>query len=262
MLNLRYLAKALMHAHFGLQQANSVLPYLAASTMSLGAFRDEIAHGFGDFYLTDREILEGLMPWEQRLYGHVRPRERVLLVGCGSGRDLLPLLDRGCEVVGIEPAAQPLARAREVLAGRGLTARLVGGFFEDVDIAGAFDVISFSYFCYSYVPMRHRRIDVLRKAGRHLAAGGRVLVSYVDQPRRGRGRAMRIARLCGAMARSDWRLEAGDRVRLGAADMPVFGYEHAFTPGEVADEAREAGLRVAVQGDPERGDPFAVLVAH
>lgn len=261
MLNLRYLSKALIHVHQRLEQANSVLPFLAASTMSLRAFRDEIAHGFADFFLSDREIIEGLMPWEQRLYGHIRPGERVLLVGCGSGRDLLPLLELGCEVVGVEPAAQPLARARETLAGRGLTAWLVGGFFEDIDLTGTFDVISFSYFCYSYIPVRSRRIDVLRKARRHLAAGGKMLVSYVDEPKRGRGRAVRIAQLCGAMVRADWRLEAGDRVRLGSAGTPTFGYEHAFTPGELGDEAREAGLRVAFQGDPERGDPYAVLVA-
>ncbi|MFI5214171.1 MAG: hypothetical protein ACHQU8_06480, partial [Gemmatimonadales bacterium] len=91
---------------------------------------------------------------------------------------------------------------------------------------------------------------------------GRVFVSYVDEPRRGRGRAVRIARVCGALVRSDWRLEAGDRVRLGALDTPTFGYEHAFLPGEVADEAREAGLRVAVQGDPDLCDPFVVLVAN
>jgi hypothetical protein len=63
------------------------------------------------------------------------------------------------------------------------------------------------------------------------------------------------------MVRSDWRLEAGDRVRLGAVGTPTFTYEHAFIPGELGEEALEAGLRVAFQGDPERGDPFAVLVA-
>ncbi|MFI5214186.1 MAG: class I SAM-dependent methyltransferase, partial [Gemmatimonadales bacterium] len=218
MLNLRYLANAVIHAHLRFQQANSVLPFLAASSMSIHSFRDEVVRGFGDFYLSDREILDGLMPWERKLYGHIKPGERVLLVGCGSGRDLLPLLEQGCEVVGVEPAARPLARAQEVISQRRLTARLVGGYFEDVDLSGAFDVISFSYFCYSYIPVRRRRIEALRKARRHLAAGGRVFVSYVDEPRRGRGRAVRIARVCGALVRSDWRLEAGDRVRLGALD--------------------------------------------
>ena len=260
MLNLRYLAKAMMHAHHRFHQANSVLPFLAASTMNLRGFRDEVVRSFADFNLNDAEIFDGFMPWEQRLYDRVRPGERVLLVGCGSGRDLLPLLELGCEVVGIEPAAPPLARAQEVLAGRGLVARLVHGCFEDVDLTGGFDVISFSYFCYSYIPVRRRRIDVLRKARGHLAAGGRLLVSYIDEPRRSRGRALRIARLCGDLVRSDWRLEAGDYVRLGPGDTTTLWYQHAFVPGELEEEAREAGLRVAFQGVPER-DPFMVLVA-
>lgn len=38
----------------------------------------------------------GLVPWEENLYGSViQPSDRVLLIGCGTGRDLLALRQRG-----------------------------------------------------------------------------------------------------------------------------------------------------------------------
>jgi SAM-dependent methyltransferase len=259
--SLCFLASVLLYARSGLDQAGTMLSYLAVSTMSLDEFREELVRAWADFNPTDAEILDGLMTWEERQYERVRPGQRLLLVGCGSGRDLFPLLDRECEVVGIEPSAGALARASALLARQGRTARLVVGYFEDVAIEGAFDVVSFSFFCYSYIPMRRRRIEVLRKARRLLAPGGRILVSYSPAERRGRGRLIRLARMCSALFRSDWVLEEGDLVWPVVAEVPTIVYQHLFIPGELAQEAREAGLSVEFEGVPQR-DPFLVLVAE
>lgn len=261
MASLRFLGKVLLRARFELDRAGTALTYLAVSTMRLGEFREEIALTFADFNETDGEILDGLMLWEQRLYERVGAGQRLLLVGCGSGRDLFPLLERGCEVVGIDPAGAALARARSMLRRQGRSAGLVEGYFEDVAIDGTFDVVSFSYFCYSYIPVRRRRVEVLRKAGRHLKVGGKVFVSYTPAERRGRGRLIRLTRACSELMRSDWSLEEGDLLWPVVASKPRLMYQHLFVPGELAQEAREAGLRVEFEGVPER-DPFLVLVAQ
>ena len=50
----------------------------------------------------------------------LRPGARVLDVGCGFGRHAIELARRGFEVVGIDPAAAMLDRARELATGAGV----------------------------------------------------------------------------------------------------------------------------------------------
>jgi len=83
--------------------------------------------------------------------------------------------DMGCRVIGVEPAAASVATANRVLAERHLNVPIIRGFFEDVTLEGLFDVISFSWFCYSYIPVSRRRVEALVKAARHLAPGGQFL---------------------------------------------------------------------------------------
>ena len=74
-------------------------------------------------------------------------------MGAGAGRDLFPLLTLGCRVTALEPSPHAVAIFRRVLTQRSLTVPLVEGFFEDVALSSAFDVITFSYNCYSYIPV-------------------------------------------------------------------------------------------------------------
>lgn len=250
--------KPLAQAGFALQRAGYLLTCLAAASMSLREFRDEVAQSFADFMATDAEILAGLMPWEARMYARLKPPGRLLLVGCGTGRDLLPLLAMGWEVTGVEPLGTALHHLRDILAARRLHARLIEGYVEDLALDGSFDAISFSYFCYSYIPLRSRRIDVLRKARAALSSGGHILISHNTEPHRGRGLVVRVARLWGGLLGRDWRLEPGDRLWPGVDTSRIIRYEHVFVPGELAEEAREAGLRVLYPGDPAE-DPFTIL---
>src|SRR5687768_14651873 len=61
--------------------------------------------------------------WERRralLLGAVRPGERVLDLGCGSGRFVAALRDAGADPVGIEIAEAALDRARRNVPGADL----------------------------------------------------------------------------------------------------------------------------------------------
>jgi SAM-dependent methyltransferase len=225
---------------------STVSHYLAASTLGIADIKAGIRRSWEDYNSGDGEIGAGLMAWERDLVERfVHLGASVLVIGSGSGRDLIPLIERGCRVTGVEPASIALGIARRVLAERQLPATLVGGFFEDVDLAGAFDAVMFSYYSYSYIPESRRRVAVLRKAATHLTEGGHVLISYpkLERPRQV---AIRLARVVGSLCRSDWRLEPGDFVRLAGAS---YDYEHAFEPGEIEKEAAAAGLRVVYRRD-------------
>ena len=237
--------------------------YLAAGTLDFRDVRAGIEHIWNDFNQGATEIDAGLLPWESDAVNRfVHPDDRIAIVGCGTGRDVIALARLGHHVVGVDPAARAVMRLRQVLAERTLPVTVVDGYFEDAPIPGAFDVIWFSNFTYTYIPGCLRRVEVLRKAGHHLAPGGRILVT-LPTPAPGRPHRLyeQLARLMGVLCRSDWRLEPGDTVaRQPTAARPLYHYEHCFIPGEINDEGVATGLRVLECGGPIKWSDAVVVV--
>ena len=224
---------------------STLFHYFAASTLRLADLKEGIQNAWHGFNSREADVAAGLMFWEEDLVQRfVTPGAAVLVVGCGSGRDVLPLVERGCRVTGVDPAAIALSLARRVLRQRQLSADLIEGFFEDVQLSGHFDVVMFSYYSYSYIPESARRIRALRDAAARLAAGGHVLVSYPAMIRP-RPFMVRFARIVGILSGSDWRLEPGDLVLLSRfRSRFYYSYAHAFQPGEIEAESAAAGLRI------------------
>src|SRR5439155_25465814 len=110
------------------------------------------------------------------------------------------------------PARGAVAVCEQFLRERAVAARLVHGFFEDTDVPGPVDAISFSYFGYGFTPVSARRIAMLRKAAALLSPGGRIFISYVtgDRPPR---LLTQVGRFAGIVTRSDWRIEPGEPPR-------------------------------------------------
>lgn len=173
---------------------------------------------------------------------------------------MLPFLDRGHQVVGIEPAHEPVERLRELLTSRGQTANIIEGFIQDASIPGAFDVVIFSWLCYGYIPQASRRIAVLKRVAEHLRPGGRIVINYIATEPSRRERMIQLTRWAAKLSRSDWTPENNDVLRneRNNAGERVLAYEHWFVPGEIDQEARNAGLRVISSEGPV-GIPVAVL---
>src|SRR6476660_2076064 len=134
----------------------TVANHLAVGMMSLDPLKDGIRRSWEGFYGRDEDVAMGLMDWERDLFDRfVTPGAAVLVIGAGTGRDVIPLVERGCQVTGIEPASTSLEVARRLLATRGLSATLIDGFFEDVPLTGGFGAVIFSFYSYSYIPESH-----------------------------------------------------------------------------------------------------------
>ena len=68
-----------------------------------------------------------------------------------------------------------------------------------------------------------------------------------------------LARVMGAVCRTDWRLEPGDMVWENRGARLAYSYAHAFSPGEVEAEASAAGLRPVFTR--ETGDGRVIVLA-
>lgn len=223
------------------------LPYHVATGLlrraDLDRGRDVAWRRFAELQAADATF--ALMPWEEAFYGRfLRRSDRILLVGCGTGRDLLGLLDRGYRAEGLDAVAACVETARANLERRGHRAPLHVSPIETAELTGLFDAVIFSWFCYSYIPERRARVATLRRVGAHLAPGGRVLICYIRRSEPWRPVAWWISRATAWLSRSDWRPELGDVVSFERG-MASVRYEHAFLADEIEAEARAAGLDVA-----------------
>ena len=225
---------------------------LAAGTLRLHDLRGAIVNTWGDFGRSEGLILSGLMPWERALYDRfLKPEDRILLVGCGTGRDLIALLKLGYRAEGLDVAPGAIALARRMLEREGLSAELYTGPIEAVALPGSFDAFVFSWFCYGYIPQTHTRIDMLRKVKARLNPGGRVLITYIPAERPPRSLPMRLTRFAARLTRSDWHAELGDVIGPAGRNRQAIHYEHQFWEGELENEAHAAGLTVVCH---ERSD--------
>jgi SAM-dependent methyltransferase len=235
-----------------LELAGRAAMSLAAGTLRLHDLRGAITNTWEDFGRSEGLILSGLMPWERVLYDRfLKPEDRVLVVGCGTGRDLIALLGLGYHVEGLDIAPRAIALARRMLERQGLSADLYVGPIEAVVLPGNFDAFVFSWFCYAYIPQTDTRIDVLRRVKAHLKPGGRVLICYIPAERPPRPLPIGLTRFVARLTRSDWRPELGDVIGPAGRDRHAIHYEHQFWEGELENEARAAGLTVVFH---ERSD--------
>lgn len=219
-----------------------MLVYAAAGLVTTEQMAALVTRRWSDFGADRPHVLAGLERWETEFYRRfLTPGERVLVVGCGSGRELIALRREGYRADGVEPAAPAVARARAVLAELAIEGDVHLGCMETTPPAGTWEACIFSWHCYSYIPERARRVAALRAARDRLPATGRILLSYVRRgapPRRlPRMITATMARLSGSARRP----EATDVVELQAGGLH---FEHQFVPGEIEAEARAARLRV------------------
>ena len=215
--------------------------------MTLDGLRQQLEGYWSQYASSESDIDEGLRPWEREILSTFsQPGQSVLVVGCGTGRDVFPLVDMGYCVTGLDPAAGAIDVARQAMARRGVAGRLIHGYVEDVALDGQFDLVVFSDFSYSLIPGSQRRVDVLRKAARHLAPGGHIVLSVFVTGSHGDARAIRLGRAIGRWFGQGWRLEEGDQIAaLALGDQRCWTISHAFTLAELEDEIARAGLAVA-----------------
>lgn len=186
----------------------------------------------------------GLDAWERRVYTEaLRHADRILLIGCGAGRDLIGLLELGYDVTGLDLSQDAIDLARAALDRRGLTARLVIGPVEHAAFDGSYDAVIFSSRCYSCIVGRRQRVATLTRLRACMPRDARLLVSYTESDRQSPVPTWLVG-LTAGVSRSGWRPENGDSFVADHLAPRVLRYEHLFLRGEAARECAEAGFEV------------------
>lgn len=103
----------------------------------------------------------------------------VVELGCGTGRLLLPMLDAGAHVVGIDREPAMLALARERVAPYGDRARLVEGDMQRFALGQQADLVVIGLNTFMHLLTTAEQLDCLRAAHRQLRAAG---VLFIDLP--------------------------------------------------------------------------------
>ena len=234
------LSRAVGHA---LITATRALAYTSAGLLKREQLGRAIAGRWSQWGLDERYALLGLFGWEEPFVRRfLKPDDRILIVGSGSGREVIALRRDGYNVEGLEPAAAAAELSRDIMKKAGVQAPIRIGGIETVELDGQFDLFVFSWYCYSYIAHRPTRIAALRSARAHLAPGGRIILSYIIGEPIPKRVPFGAAALAAPITGAGWMPEKNDVLSFEPGGLH---FEHHFAPGEVEAEGRAAGLKVA-----------------
>jgi demethylmenaquinone methyltransferase/2-methoxy-6-polyprenyl-1,4-benzoquinol methylase len=165
----------------------------------------------------------------------VRPGQRVLELGCGTGQVTARLVAAGATVVAVDALAAMLEAARC----RAPTATFVHGDAIEAEVGGGFDHVVLSFVLHSFD--RQGRVRLLRRAAAALAPTGSIGVLEWSQPE-------------GRWRRTLWR-------RFLRALEPAPEKTLAILDGALDEEVPSAGLRVRARASLAGGRTQLLVLA-
>ena len=251
------LYRALLTSAYGLYKAGNGCLFVAAGLLRRDELQSASVDQYRTFNVSAFDVDSGLSPAEQLFYSRfLRHKDRILLAGCGTGRDLIALQQLGYDVTGLEPVPEVVELARQHLARRGLSALVQTGLIQNAELGGRYSAIIFSNGCYSLLQGSAVRIATLNRVAEHLTPSGRVIVSYHPASRQSRlGRW--LTRTAAWLSGGDWVPEPGDTFSRDLYVPGLIRYHHAFGPTEFARECEAAGLTLLADETFSEGYRFA-----
>ena len=175
----------------------------------------------------------------------------LLLLGIGGGREAVPLASRGFRITGVDFVPGLAAKAEENLRQRGFSIRTLVQDISRLDLPESrYDLAWLtSGGCYSSLPTRRLRVEVLGRVRRALRPGGFFLCQFLfaGEPESGRsGESLR--RLVSRLTLGRPSYERGDRLLNGVEFAHYFAGE-----ADVRAEFEEGGFRIVQLGLPATG---------
>jgi hypothetical protein len=221
---------------------------------------DERYYDAEDVYRTAAWNERGLFDWERAVVDeHFRGGERVVVVACGGGREVLALLEEGFDAIGYESHPGLAAYAGGLLTARGHPGRVHEAPRSEFPPSAPYcDGVIVGWGAYSLVRGRAGRERLLTGARERLPSGGSVLLSFFETSIHGRElRATRAIANALRGARGRQPLELGDTLAPNLV--------HVFTREELAQEVAAAGLELTqhrLVGEADTSVNYGAAVAR
>ncbi len=175
---------------------------------------------------------------------YVKNGDRLLDIGCGSGRGLKLFEGMAVDYEGLDVSEALVAIARRESTDLLANFR-VGSMLSLPHEDAAFDEVM-AVAVLHHIPSERFRLQALREANRVLKPGGALLMTNWDLWRGGRRKWLIRSMISKLFGRSD--LDWGDaRIPWNkAASSPVWRYYHGFSLGELGRLCRSAGFEVVL----------------
>lgn len=216
----------------------------------------QLAYRKRDLYLDPGHNASGLFEWEDAaIRQHFREGSRVLLMGCGGGRELLALARNGYAVDACDPNAGYVAQAQRNLLDRRMPGRVLCAAPDALPdgFDGSYDGMVLGWGMYTHIVGRDRRIALLRRLRGRAAAGAPLLLSFWTRNALSRRERMQhgVAALLAVCSLNPRRPEFGD-------DLNQQAFVHRFDETEISEELREAGFRALSYSATPYGHAIAI----
>jgi SAM-dependent methyltransferase len=193
--------------------------------------------------LTSEDVINsGLMPHEKQVIDHLPEKNgRLLLLGLGGGREVIPLSQMGFKVTGVEYVSELAACAVKHAQDHSVDLEVIIQDINELSLPGEqYDVVCFSRSMYSSIPSRKRRVNMLKRLREILKPNGYVVCQFrwnFDQPLSSKGLLAR--RLVAFLTLGNLSYEPGDKL------LNEIEFTHAFQTGkELLSEFDQAGFEV------------------
>ena len=197
-------------------------------------------------FMTAEHIQSGLMDWEQEAYSRYLPTNGTIgLIGCGAGRDVLGLLERGYAVDGVDASEKCIELALRHLESSGYEAELFAADISSFEFPRqAYDTFIFSWFTYNHIPDASVRIRILDRLRRRLASDGIVLLTLPGPAELPQSPKRWITRLAAKVSRNQNPPDSKDRFLVRSLQDGGLLYMRAIDQDDIVSEAGAAGLRL------------------
>lgn len=123
------------------------------------------------------------------------PGKRTLEAMCGSGRLLIPLMERGYTVDGVDNSPSMLARCRERCAQKGLAPELYQQSLEQLDLRHNYATVTIAVASFQLIVDRASAVQALKNLRTVMEPGGSLLIDTFVPDLTADARSVRDARL-------------------------------------------------------------------
>lgn len=111
---------------------------------------------------------------------HAKKAKKVLYVACGTGRVLLPLIEKGVDVIGLDSSPHMLVQLRKKAKKMKLKTKTYKMDMRDFKLKEKFDLVIVPYHSFLNMKTKTDQKKALKNMHKHLKKGGKLILNFFN----------------------------------------------------------------------------------